>query len=284
MFGYVTITGDTLAPEQQKRYRDYYCGLCRTLRTRYGNAGRITLSYDATFLWILLSSLYEPDETAGEERCPPHPVKPHGYVDNELAAYCADMNIALAYHKCMDDWQDDHSLAGRAEAALLQNAYGRVKAQYPDKCAELERCLHEIGQKEREGESSPDVPANLTARLLGVIYRYREDEWADTLQRVGEALGRFVYLMDAYDDLSRDRRRGRYNPLASLAQREDYEDFCRESLTLLIAECAEAFETLPLLRDVEILRNILYAGCWVRYWQLERKRDKDKPAPMPNDR
>lgn len=280
MFGYVTIAGDTLPKEERERYRAFYCGLCRNLRIRYGNLGRLTLSYDATFLWLLLSSLYEPQEDGKEERCVLHPFKPHAYVDNPLADYCADMNIALAYHKCLDDWRDDHSLMGRGEAALLEKAYGQVKTRYPEKCKALEDCLTQIHQTEQAGQREADALINLTAQMLGVLYRYREDEWADSLEKIGQALGRFVYLMDAYDDLERDQKRKRYNPLSEMSAREDYEEFCKESLTLLIAECTQEFETLPLLQDVEILRNILYAGCWSRYRMKQNKRDKDKPAPV----
>lgn len=280
MFGYVTIAGDTLPKEAQERYRAYYCGLCRTLRERYGSLSRLTLSYDATFLWILLSSLYEPEESAGAERCAMHPIKAHPYVSNELAAYCADMNMALSYHKCRDDWQDDRRVDSLAEVKLMEKAYRRIAEAYPKKCAVLEECLNEISTLEREGRMEPDSLANLTARMMGTIYRWREDEWADSLQRMGEALGRFIYMMDAYDDLPRDMRKNRFNPLKELSQREDYETFCRESLTLLIAEGTQEFEALPLVQDVEILRNILYAGCWGRYRMKQKQRDKDKPAEV----
>ncbi|MEG0740697.1 MAG: DUF5685 family protein [Clostridia bacterium] len=281
MFGYVTIAAGALAKERQERYRACYCGLCHTLCKRYGNLGRLTLSYDLTFLYLLLTSLYEPEEAACKERCLPHPIKPHAYVQNELCEYCADMNIALAYHKCLDDWQDDHSLTGRAEAGLLKSAYQRVSALYPEKCAEIERCLREISALEHDGALSPDAPANLTARMLGIVYRFREDMWADTLMQVGEALGRFVYLMDAYDDLPADLRKKRYNPLADYHDREDYESFVKEGLTMLVAECTEAFETLPLVKDLDILRNILYAGCWSRYQQKQMKRDRKKAKLEP---
>ena len=278
MFGYVTITADTLPKELRERYRAFYCGLCRTLRKQYGNLGRATLSYDATFLWLLLSSLYEPEEHNGAERCVLHPLKPHPYVDNDLAAYCADMNMALAYHKCLDNWLDEKSLASKAEAALLKPSYDKIAARYPEKCAALEESLADIRQAEKQQPPDPDRLANLSARMLGAVYRCREDEWADTLQHVGEALGRFIYLMDAYDDLPGDLKRKRFNPLKDMALREDYEAFCKESLTLLIAECTQEFETLPLLQDAEILRNILYAGCWTRYNVRQARRDKDKPV------
>lgn len=153
LFGYVTIAAGALTPEQQARYRSFYCGLCHTLKERYGVMGRMTLSYDVTFLYLLLSSLYEPEAQSGQARCLPHPLKPHAFVQNELCGYCCDMNIALAYHKCLDDWQDERSLAGRAEAGLLKKAYLRVQERYPEKCAEIEKCLRELKVIEQTGRA-----------------------------------------------------------------------------------------------------------------------------------
>ena len=274
MFGYVTINPAELGERNRLRYQAYYCGLCRTLMRRYGNLGRVTLSYDLTFLLILLSSLYEPQEKCASGRCLPHPVKKRDSLENELSGYCADMNIALAYHKCRDDWADDRNLVSRAEAALLEKAYRQVEARYPEKCAAIERCLKDIGALEQEKSLEPDAPANLTARMLGEIYVYRGDYWSAPLRVIGEGLGRFIYLMDAYDDLPADLKRGRYNPLANYHDQEGYESLVRDSLTLVIAECTQAFEMLPLVQDVEILRNILYSGVWMRYRQKQLKPDR----------
>lgn len=279
MFGYVSPVLDALTDAQRVRYRAYYCGLCRTLEERYGNVGRLTLSNDMTFLLILLTSLYEPTEVSGAKRCLPHPIHEGAYVQNEFSGYCADMNIALAYHKGLDDWQDDRSLAGKAQAKLLEKAYRQVEARYPEKCEAIEACLKAIGCLESEGAALPDAPANLTARMLGMIFRAKEDLWADTMWEIGEGLGRFIYLMDAYDDLPADLKRKRYNPLKEYAQQEDYEGFCKDSLTLLIAEATQAFETLPLVEDIEILRNILYSGVWMRYEARKRKQKEGKLMP-----
>lgn len=278
MFGYVTIAAGGLSKDRRDRYRSMYCGLCHTLGKRFGPVGQMTLSYDVTFLYLLLSSLYEPEEKQAHERCIPHPLHTHAYVENELADYCCDMNLALAYHKCMDDWQDDKSIFSRAEVALLQKGYDQIAARYPDKCQAIECCLHELSQLEKSGEGTLDAAANLTAKMLGIIYRYQNDLWADELEQMGQALGRFIYLMDAYDDLPADIRKKRFNPLRDYQSNEDYESFVKESLTMLIGECTEIFEALPLVQDMDILRNILYAGCWTRYEQLQQKRNKSVPA------
>ena len=283
MFGFLIGALDRMTQEQHDRYRECYCGLCRSLRERHGRLARMTLNYDMTFLVLLLSSLYEPEEQLSSGRCLPHPFKPRGRVCNELSAYCADMNIALAYHKCRDDWADDRSLAGQAQAALLRRSYRKVEALYPEKCRAIEECLRDIGTLEHASSVEADGPANLTARMLGEIFAYREDYWAPTLRAVGQSLGRFIYIMDAYDDLPADLRRKRYNPLACYAKQDDYEAFCKESLTLLIAECTQAFEELPLVQDLDLLRNILYSGVWMRYMHKQSKPDRKQGKLKESD-
>jgi Family of unknown function (DUF5685) len=61
MFGYVTIDKPELKIKEYNRYHAYYCGLCHTLKERHGWIGQMTLTYDMTFLVLLLTSLYESD-------------------------------------------------------------------------------------------------------------------------------------------------------------------------------------------------------------------------------
>lgn len=278
MFGYVTVNQANLSPEALARYQAFYCGLCEALQKRHGNLGRMTLSYDMTFVLLLLSSLYEPEEDVAEARCAIHPIKPRGRVRNEIAAYVADMNIAMAYHKCRDDWADERSVAGWTQAALLSRAYRRVEQAYPQKCAVIADCLAQSTALEREDCQQVDAQANLTARMLGEVFCWRDDFWAGPLRATGEALGRFIYMMDAYEDLPEDMRRGRYNPLRALHEGEDYDTLCHDALMMMMGECTEAFEVLPLVQDVDILRNVLYAGVWTRYAVLEAKKKKEVPV------
>lgn len=274
MFGYVTIDPGSLSKDAQSRYSAYYCGLCRTLKTRYGNLGRLTLSNDMTFLSILLCSLYEPDELMAKGFCPLHPTKKRSMLITPVSDYVADMNILLSYYKGLDDWKDDRSAAGLLEMKLFSGAYEKIKQQYPEKCAAIQASLEKIGELEKQNCQAVDLLANQTAMMLGEIYAFKNDYWQDTLRTMGEALGRFIYLMDAYEDLPRDEKKNRYNPLRELKAQEQYELLCKDSLSLLISECTEAFELLPLQRDVDILRNILYAGVWTRYQRQQHKAAK----------
>jgi len=266
MFGYVTADASRLTREQAARYQSCYCGLCRTLRREYGPAARFFLTYDMTFLILLLSSLYEPDESAGRERCLAHPAKPHDWWESSFTSYAAAMNTALAWYKCLDDWHDDRNLLRRADAALLGSQAEKARNAYPRVCGVIERSLAALGEIERSASPAPDEGANAFGNLMGELFvYYPDDRWADTLRRFGFSLGKFVYFLDAACDLESDRQRGRYNPFAAIApEKARGEDFAGH-LTLLIGDAVREFETLPLLQDLELLRNILYSGVWAKY-------------------
>lgn len=272
MFGYVTINRKDLSEADKRRFYEHYCGLCHTLRTRHGLSGQVTLSFDATFLLILLSALYEPEETMGRERCLIAPFKKHDYAVSEITEYAADMNVALMYHKCMDDWADERKLLRRAEAKLLSDKYARVNAKYPEKCGHIGDCIRRLAAIERAQTPDIDAPANCFGELLGELFVYKHDIWEKTLFDMGSALGKFIYVMDAYDDFKHDLKTGNYNPLREL-DREDFESVCRDILTMLIADCTQEFETLPIVKDVEILRNALYSGVWTKYELIRARRE-----------
>ena len=147
MFGYVVANKAGLSEQQLARYRAFYCGLCRALRTRFGQLGRMTLTYDMAFLAMLLSSLYEPETRTGANRCAPHPKTPQPWLQNEFTEYAADLNLVLAYHNLLDDWQDDKNLAAHAAAALLRPQYDRVRACRANAPQSSKAFVHSIKRK-----------------------------------------------------------------------------------------------------------------------------------------
>lgn len=261
------------------RFRAMYCGMCKTLKRRYGNLGRLTLSYDMTFLAMVLSALYEPDEETGKAKCLPHPIKPHDYIVNSMMDYAVDLNVALAYHKCADNWQDDHNPVYAIAKSALQKAYHRARAFRPLQCRAIEKWMDGIREIEKAGIEQIDPPMNLTGHMMGVLFQYDpNDFWADQLYRMGEGLGRFIYFMDAYDDLEKDVKHKKYNPLKSLMNQPDFESICRDGLTMMMADCADAFEELPVVKDADLIRNILYSGVWAKYGYIQNKKAKSKGA------
>lgn len=265
MFGFISIDPNKLTQEQVLRYKSIYCGLCRSLRDRHGAMARMTLTYDMTFLVLVLCSLYEPNEIGGEETCPAHPIKKRTYVQSEISDYAADMNIALAYHNCIDDWKDDLDVAALAGSGLMKASYERVCRQYPRQCNAIEQCLAELNEIEKRRDDEPDAAAGSFGKLMAELFVMREDFWSDRLRRFGMALGQFIYVMDACIDLKNDKRYYKYNPFVKLYGRLDEEERFRDILQMLLADCISEFEALPMLQDADIIRNVLCFGVWAKF-------------------
>ena len=232
----------------------------------------MTLSYDMTFLALLLSSLYEPETVSGYRRCVAHPVEKHLYRQNEFTDYAADMNLLLSYEKCLDDWIDEHKTKKRLMAALLKNKNQQVYEKYPEKFDKICACMERIHELEKAESRNIDEVSGAFGEIMAEIFAYRQDEWEETLRRMGFFFGKFIYLMDAYEDIEEDLEKGTYNPMKDLYGQEDFEKRAGEVLLMMMAECSKAYERLPIVENTQILRNILYSGVWSRYDQVKQKR------------
>lgn len=261
MFGYITPSDRELSSDQKHRYQSIYCGICRSMGERFPQIARLGLQYDCAFLAMLLMSLYEPEESAKEGRCLPHPVKKRTYVDNEFIRYAADMNVALMCYKALDDWNDDKKLTGKAAYGVLRPCLPDIRERWPEQCAAIESSLQKLSLLEKENCPNPDLPAGVFGELMAALFLCRKDRWQETLSQMGHALGRFIYLADAACDYLSDSKKGRYNPYLAMGAAYEPRTF-REHLVLSMSRCCEAYEVLPLVQDKEILDNILYSGLW----------------------
>ena len=264
MFGYVTANWKELTEEQKNRYQAVYCGLCRRIREQSGNLPRLVLRYDMAFLALVLMSLYEPEEVTGRNVCLLHPVKKRPWADSPYVRYAADMNVALAYYNCLDDWHDDQKPSARVMAKILEQHHRRIETHYPRQCAAIAACIARLTQLEQEGCPNPDEPANCFGTLMGELFVYEEDIWSLHLRQMGMALGRFIYLLDAAVDYDKDRKKGKYNPFLAMGTGKDWPRW-EEYLVLTMAKCTRSYEILPLVQDKGLLDNILYSGVWVSY-------------------
>lgn len=280
MFGYININQKIMTEEDRKAYQAYYCGLCRQLKTSCGAKGQMLLNYDMTFLVVLLTGLYELTNEVSEITCALHPTKRKTVWINEATNYAADMNLILAYHNLIDDWKDDKAYSKKAFAKILDKDYARIMQKYPRQVAAVEEYMKWTEEVERRGEKNLDAVAGLSGEMLGEVFCWREDEWARELRTLGFYMGKFIYLMDAYEDYDADLQKGSYNPLISQMKErdEDMDTFIRLLLTSMMSECAKSFERLPILLHADILRNVLYSGVWSKYefLQLKKKKAEEK--------
>ena len=213
MFGYIIVNKPEMKFREFDVYHGYYCGLCKKLKQHYGKFGQITLSYDMTFVLMVLTSLYEPETTRSKERCITHPFQKHDTRVNDITDYVAHMNILLTYYKCKDDWNDDRKLKQLVLEKILYHKSGFSRNFYREKWK----------------------------KIMAEIMLYQDDEWKELLSRFGFFLGKFIYLMDAYEDIEDDLKNHNYNPLKQLYKKPEFEDIIHKILTMMMAECSKIF-------------------------------------------
>ena len=271
MFGYVRPSVQDLPEGELDRFRAMYCGLCHTLSQRYGQAARFILNYDFTYLAILLS-----DGTAGEEnaaRCYTSPIKKRSYLASTAAMeLAADESVILAYWQLRDGVEDHAWAAGlkyRAGARLLESAYQKAVAFRPEFDEAVRRQLHMLGELEKAKDPSMDKAADTFAVLLSSAAEEIEDPIRRRiLEQILYHLGRWVYLIDAADDLKKDAESGNYNPVALRYGLTDgtWDPESRHAFAVTldhsIHQMAAAFELWDFGVWTAVLQTTFYAGLF----------------------
>lgn len=271
MFGYVRPPVRDLPSGETERFRRAYCGLCHTLGRRYGTAARFILNYDFTYLAILLSEGEEGE--AHSARCIASPVRKRDYLEPDSAMeLAADESVILAYWQLRDgvadhDWL--HGLKYRSLSGILEPAYRKAAALRPAFDGAVRRQLALLGELEREACASMDRAADAFAALLGSAAREVDDPVRRrVLEQLLYHLGRWVYLVDAADDLKKDAASGNYNPVAlrfsigdGLWTAEARREFTA-TLDHSIHMMATAFELWDFGVWTPILETTLYTGLF----------------------
>ena len=148
-----------------------------------------------------------------------------------------------------------------------------LKKEYPAQTAKIAKALSDLSIIEASeiNDSAPLQAASCFGRLLAAIMTVKEDAYTRDISHMAYYLGRFIYLMDAYDDLEKDLKSGSYNPLKMMYNETDFETRAEDLLRNEAAKAAWYFERLPILQYGDILRNILYAGIWNRFDEMKQK-------------
>ncbi|MDO4516935.1 MAG: DUF5685 family protein [Bacillota bacterium] len=266
MFGYVRAVTSQLSPEDARRYRGIYCGLCRTLGERYGRRAQMILNYDFVFLALLLA----PPEEAGEFSLHPCPAKPWKKKDcwtaNPALETAADASVILTWWKLRDairdgDWKERS--AGRAACLALRSHYEKAAALRPDFDRTVRDCLEELHQLEEANTPSLDRPADTFARILqGAAIQMEPAARASAAGQILYHVGRWIYLTDAWDDLEEDRKTGSYNPILARYGQEaqDRKDQLRDTLHASLGIADTAFSLLDWGEWESLLGHILNTG------------------------
>lgn len=290
MFGYVRIFKPELKIREFDQYQGVYCSLCRRLGKKYGFVARMSLSYDFTFLALLGMALSDTCTGFQKGRCPYNPLKKRLCCSNDPAAleYATDAAALLLYYKLQDNARDE-GFWKRAGARWLlwmsRRSHRKAAAARPELDRHIACCMERQAALEAAKTASIDQAAEPSADMLSALARGLSDDPVEqrVLERFGYCLGRWVYLMDACDDLEDDLEHTGYNPYAlarglragDAAGLRQAREYAAGTLNACLAECVADYQLLTIRRFGGILTNILEWGMPAAQRQvLARKTDK----------
>lgn len=295
MFGYVRPNKDELLVREYEQYKAVYCQLCRVLGRDYGWPARFFLSYDCAFYALLALAVTKEGVSPCRERCVCNPLKRCRYLKGDGEAYdkAAALTVLLAYYKLEDDIADDSFFKTLFKRMVRPYArrkarWARVRYPFLAQCAEEAMAAQKSAEEAGEGI---DPCAEPTARLLADVFEDiagEDTKFAPPLKQFGYFLGRWVYMMDAADDLTDDLRTGSFNPFInrldlwgkvelSEDERKRADDFCNEALNRTAAQMSLPLNLLDLGPFAPIIENVVYKGLPELQREILFLHIKDRP-------
>lgn len=261
MFGYIRPLECELKVREQAEYRGYYCGLCKSIGARYGQLERLSLSYDCAFLAALLSAI---SGGAGFSRgnCGPRCYRGKRAIANASPAldYAADVNVLLAWYQAADDAADERSAKALAARLALSRAYRKAAKRHP----ELDRAIRDNTERlhvlERAHTASTDEPSDTFGKTLSAVILHAPmlpQSERQAAEWMFYNLGRWIYLIDAWDDREKDEKSGGYNPFLITKMEPERARFL---LNVTLNEVSKAYDLLNLQQPSGLLDNIIRLG------------------------
>lgn len=281
MFGYIRTHRPELKVYEDEIYKGIYCSLCKELGKRYGLMSRMFLSFDSTFLALALMALSEEKICFDKKRCPFNPAKKCHFCKekSDELSYAADISVLLLYHKIRDNINDStlfKAILYRILLVLIFRSYKKAEKYRPDAAIIINEYMQMQAAVEEKRSTSIDEAAEPTAILLSRIYSENEpdSDRRRVRERVGYCLGRWVYMIDAFDDIEKDRKSGNYNPFL-LAGQDNYEKI-KGDLLMTAGEIAKSYELLDIKKFNGIVKNIIYDGLYYETLKVyERRSDNE---------
>ena len=272
MFGYVRINKMDLTFREFDYYKGYYCGLCKYLKENHGEVSRLSLNYDITFLIVILTALYKLDSDITYERCIANPLKKKMRIVNEITEYAASMNILLSYYKLEDNLYDDNGIKDKLAYELYKGKLKKAYEKYPQKAEYIKQQLGNLRELEKQESKSIDKVSNIFGNLMGEIFVYKKDEYEQNLRNIGFNLGIYIYILDAYEDLEEDNKKGRYNPFIDyIDKKEELKNKVDRLISMSLGMATKNIEQLNLEFNKSIIDNIIYSGVYLRYKSILEK-------------
>lgn len=263
MFGYVKTFTPELKVCEAEHYKAVYCGLCKVLGKKYGFFSRFTLNYDFTFLALVYKDITNEEESVKKCRCIAHPFKCKSCVYDSLALdFSAACAMIMLYYKVLDNIRDSGFFKKILYCILLpicKAYYKKATLAHPN----LERVISDNMKRQEGIEKRDDVFLDMAADPSACVLRdvfslmSSEEDKKSALGRFGYLLGRWVYLIDALDDLESDKKNGSFNVFL---QSDNRVKNAIESLNSTAAELQNAYAQVGFQKFAPVISNVVFLG------------------------
>ncbi len=287
IFGYIKPFYDEMKQKHIKEYKKLYCSLCYGLRTNFGLSSTMLLNYECVFLYIFLDSISqnESDKTISF-RCHANPVKKvSADVNPKALEYASFINYYLALLKVKDNCNDSKNPFYKTCYSLLKNkrAYKKYEKKYSDLISYVNECYEKLYRLEISGNATfDDCSATMGNALQAIVREYiTENKIENTVaEEFAKHTGMWIYLIDAYDDLEKDEKQGRFNPLKTfeVKQASPIAAYNKNGNLMLGLMC---FKLSGLLRECkteknsEIMDNIINYGMKKAVWKIKCRKERN---------
>ena len=268
MFGFIRPLRGELKVCEWERFQSVYCGLCHSIRKRYGLLQTALLSYDCTYLALVLDAI-QPECATCRRRCIMHPIRRRSCASETPGIrHAAAVSVILNWHKLQDTIDDERGwrrLGARVLRLLLYRGYRKARRDNPEFDRAAAEQLQRLDAIQRERTASLDIPADTFANLLRAAVPQERTEDGRILGELFYHTGRWIYLIDACDDLAEDFAAGNYNPVRLRYQLtkpdlSPHRETLNHTLLQSLAASYHAYILLKIQKDSGILENILCQG------------------------
>ncbi|MDO4486238.1 MAG: DUF5685 family protein [Bacillota bacterium] len=305
MLGYVRIDKGELKVREYEIYTGYYCGICKYIGKEYGQLPRMALSYDAAFLALLLACIDGTPDSPVQEHCIAHQLQKKTVIRNKAIEYAGDVMLILAWYKLADDAADEGRLYAKGTKLLMHRIFRKLQRKHPELCEGIHKQLEALTELENSRCDSIDMAAEAFARIMQIIFTagarhlygdsvlqssckqsacekkeavslsvddmHQATSLNEALSEIGYHMGKWIYLIDAADDIEENIESGAYNPLL---YRFSYDSTCETAeqfrrriaehlnfnLYMYLSVIGKSLDALDIKKNKGIIENVIYFG------------------------
>lgn len=265
MFGYIKPYNPELKVRELEMYKSIYCSVCKSLGKKFGATAKFLLNYDATFLAMLLLAFESEPFHVCKKRCTVNPLKKCKYIESQdkIFQYAATVTILLSYNKFIDDIHDSSGFKkfiAKILSCVYKRRYKKIKQVIPNLAYKIETNMisqNKIEQNTASIDACAHPSASILSHVLSFPYKAKNPGTYRILQELGYHIGRWVYFIDAADDVEKDKKNKNFNPFL---KNNTSPDEIIKILNQAIARTLAAFDLLKLNSLQPILENTILQG------------------------